>query len=405
MTEQKDITIDNLIVMVEQIDLSLANIKLIKSNVNKLVGTYLQIKKIWEKFNQLNFEERFDIKYKNQEQIISIIKSSFIFSNIVIKNKINNSNSLYLFKYKNINFYWFCYLNANDSEQPDHVHQIKSTQDYKMALNMFKIAVCLNKFRYGKKDTIKRIIIWIPVESKRDFPNDKITRITLKESADNFEAFVASGVTWNNSLGRITIITRYEEVEKLLIHELIHNYYIDGSECHDHLLHTINQYRLTKNPTNIDKSNYDYELSIYESYTELLSTYFYLIFSNLELNTPKDTIKKKLFAQVMVEILYSYNTIGNLIKLNEYSNYSNFISKQIFSGEICIYEYYYIKGLMYNNFYLEHDFGLCSEPREFEQIYRNIINMIEKQKDNNDKLLESVYNNLKSQKNFKYQIH
>jgi hypothetical protein len=409
---QSDNIIDELKNLVEQIDLGYLNSSLIKSNLSKLKKTYLELKKIWDKFDEIEFEEgsiqldgsNLDKKSK-PINVINFIKSSFLYQNSVIKRKIKHSDKIFYFKYNNIYFYWIGSTNTNNLIETKE-------SDYLLAKKMFKITVCLNMFRYSLEDTVDRIIIWIPVESSRNFVYDKITKTNLKDASEGFEAFVASGVTWSTSQNkRITIITRYEEVEKLLIHELVHNYHIDGSNYHESFENLINRYRLIKNPSpnpnsDIDKKiNFDYEFSIYESYTELLSTYFYLIFSNLESDVILTDITDRLFGQILVEILYSYNTIANLIKLNEYSNYDEFVEKQIFSGDICMYEYYYIKGLMYNNFELNNNFGLLTEQEEFISIYENIIMMIEQIKVNEDKLLKEIYNYSKSQKNFKYQIH
>lgn len=197
----------------------------------------------------------------------------------------------------------------------------------------------------------------------------------------------------------MTIVTRYEEVEKLLIHELIHNYNIDGSEYHNQLTKILNEYKNVKN-NNISKNkNYHYEFSIYESYTELLSTYFYLLFENIRTN--KELNLNELIGKIIIELIYSYNLISNLIDINGYTNYDDFRNKLFFSGEICKYEYYYIKALMYNNFELE--FGNCLN--DFKCIYSNIINMIKKNQNIDDLLMEEIYNNHITHSNYKYQIH
>ena len=149
---------------------------------------------------------------------------------------------------------------------------------------MFKIFLCLQNFYKPSKDEYKnRIVIWFPIDSKRDFYFDKINEDTLLYSKKKFGAFVASGLTTINNnffypirnLSRITIITRYEEIEKLLIHELIHNFNMDGNEYLTDLNSIITKYNSIK-PNN----NYTYDFSIFESYVELSSTYFYLIFTN-----------------------------------------------------------------------------------------------------------------------------
>ena len=102
-----------------------------------------------------------------------------------------------------------------------------------------------------------------------------------KYTKKNYGAFIASGLTFQSTnlfypttnTSKITLITRYEEIEKLLIHELIHNFNMDGCEYIDEMKNIILKYNTLK-PSN----NFNYPYSIFESYTELSSTYLYLIF-------------------------------------------------------------------------------------------------------------------------------
>ena len=271
---------------------------------------------------------------------------------------------------------------------------------------MIKISICLNQYRFTHNpDKIKGIIIWIPIDKQRNFSFNQINKSNLKKTEDNFEAFVASGVTFGSN-PKFTIVTRYEEVEKLLIHELIHNYGIDGSNYHNKLTNTIDKYKIVKNNmvNNIGsntKINYDYEYSIYESYTELLSTYFYLLFKNLSDNIQPDKIKKKLLGQIIVELIYSYNLISNLAYLNGFDTWDKFKNNLTFDGDICVYEYYFIKGLMYNNYQIE----IGTKLEDYKDIYQKIIDLAEKIKLSDDQLLKQIYKTYKKQRNFKYQIH
>ena len=252
-----------------------------------------------------------------------------------------------------------------------------------MALNHFAIP----------NDTVSRIIIWIPIDSNRDFEHNTINDKNLKKSSEEYKGFTVSGVTFGSN-PRYTIVTRYEEVEKLLLHELIHNFYLDGSNFHSNLKNIIKDYTKTKNNTQSQIKNYNYEYSIYESYTELLGTYLYLLFDNIELS--ESQIQNKLMGQICSEILYSYNTIANLAKLNNLNTWEQFINSQSFLGNICIYEYYYLKGLMYNNFLLL----LPSNQDQFIKMYKEIINLIRNSSD--DKLLKNIFDCSIPQSNFKY---
>ena len=174
---------------------------------------------------------------------------------------------------------------------------------------------------------------------------------------------------------------------------------MDGSGFHNDLGIILSEYKITKNNNDGKNKNFHYDYSIYESYAELLSTYLYLLFLNIKSSNQLDIYS--LMGKILIELVYSYNVIANLIDLNGYSNYNQFRSKVFFMGNICKYEYYYIKALMYNNFILK--FG--NNLDDFKCIYIDVIEMIKKIQNTDDSLMELIYNNYIIHKNFKYQIH
>lgn len=379
----KNTIIEKLKIMVSLIDFKKMNIIQIKSNVDKLFIIYKKIKKIWDSIINLDIKSQIYLKSDSQYKTIkTILFNSFLSENKHINQIITDSKSMQSLKYLNLEFIWIDNIEGN-------------TLNYQMALKMMKIMISMYKLQYINQDNIIRQIIWIPINKERNFYYDTITKNNLKKTEDNFEAFVASGVTFCNN-PRITIITRYEEIEKLLIHELIHNYNMDGSDYHNELYPIITQYKSIKN-----KSNYDYEYSIYESYTELLSTYFYLIFENLLFEIQIEHIKEKLLSQIIIEIIYSYNLICNLSLINGYTNYNDFFNSWAFYSNICKYEYYLIKGLMYHNY----DIELGTNINDFKNIYKQIILMIQKIKSEGEPLLQHIYKYQQKITNFKYQIH
>jgi hypothetical protein len=374
--------------MIKKIDLSKINIKLIKNNCNNLLEIYNKLNNLWININNKNID--YNIINSNESkynEIKKILIKNFLSENTNIKKIITQSKYIHHLKYLNINFFW---LSDNEKKNIDD-------EIYLMSLNMFKITLSLNQYKYKNNDNMTRYIIWIPINKERNYNYNIINEKNLKKTENDFEAFVASGVTFNLN-PRITIITRFEEVEKLLIHELIHNYHMDGSIYHNELSDIIDKYRLIKNNNN-KKKNYDYEYSIYESYTELLSTYFYLLFNSIKQNIILN--EEKILGQILIELIYSYNLICNLIDLNNYTNYNEFKKKIFFGGNICGYEYYYLKALMYNNYNLL----LGSNLEDYINIYTNILKMIKKIQNHDDYMMEEIYNKRKKQYNFKYQIH
>jgi hypothetical protein len=311
-------------------------------------------------------------------QIKKIMNECFLYDYDFIKTKLRELIQIIKLSDSNLSFF---YLDLG-----------KYNKDINLINKLFNQSVCLSKYcnLYNKK---KIIIIWLPIDTKRDYEYSIINQDNLKLSIDNFKAFTASGVTFGEN-PRITIISRYEEISKLLFHELIHNYNIDGSSFHEHNDFIIKKYTKIKNSKKNTIMNYDYPYSIYESYTELMSSYFNMIFRNI--NVGENKIKKVFTTEILLELLYSYNTVSNLIKLNGYKNYEDFEKEISFKGNICIYEYYYLKALMYNNYEIK----LCNDIEDFQKNYINIININKK-----DHLLKNIFNNMKTHSNFRYVLY
>jgi hypothetical protein len=269
------------------------------------------------------------------------------------------------------------------------------------SLSLFKIASSLATFCNIQKQII---IIWIPTNINRDFAFDTITNNTLRQSYNSFGAFTTSGVTFHDKNTVISIITRCEEIEKLLIHELCHAFNLDGSHGFDNHKNIIKKYETLKPP-----NNYKYDYCIYETYAELLASYFYLTYKDI-LNFPKlgcidrredvmdltDTeFQTIMYQQILVEILYSFNIIANLIALNE-KTYETFIREPSFAGDMCFYEYYYLKALMYCDYELEMYHG---GRGDFANLYKNIMNVMRIRE---IPLLKNVCENMVKTNNFRY---
>jgi hypothetical protein len=360
------------------INLANINYPLIKSNSIYLYKLSKNIKQYWlnKDYDQTPLL-KLSPEYKN---ISGVAAKSLIGEYSYITNELKKLNKIIKLSDSNISFY---YLDLGNYHS-----------DIKLINKLFNQSVCLAKYcKLYEQGPI--IIIWIPVNKARDWDLGIINEKNLELSIANFNAFTASGVTYGQN-PRITIVSRYEEIAKLLLHELIHNFNLDGSAFHEHNHSIINHYKKIKNPsTESSINNYDYQYSIYESYTELLSSYLSMIFRNININSKTDLIKRY-ETEILMEILYSYNTISNLINLNEYKSYEDFEKEKKFKGDICVYEYYYLKGLLYNNYELT----LCHNEKDFMNNYKKII---ETNKD--DPLLKDIFNNMIEHTNFKYNFY
>ena len=272
------------------------------------------------------------------------LKNSFLYNSPEIKNFIINIDKVIKIVFENVEFF---YLSKDNNTY---------NNDIKLINKLMKTTITLAKIN---KNNNNISVIWIPIDKNRNFEHEILDDHSLNKCAHNFEAFTASGVTSSN----ISIITRYEEIRKLLIHELIHNLNMDSSDKHE----TNNKNIITKYYNIKNNNNYKYTYDIYESYTELLSSYINILFHYIHKNIKPEHIK----SCILIEFLYSCNVLSNIIKLNGYTDYDDFYKNGYFKGSICIYEYYYLKCLMYNNFKLPN----IDDSMLFVNMLNGIINM------------------------------
>lgn len=380
-------TYDNIIELFKNINLNNFSHKLIKKNIKLLLNIFKKLEDTYE-----NLPNDFQYKIFNQHDIFKrVVDYSKTVGSHHFTKTIQKYDKVAEFIYGKIKFYY-----VFDSD-------IQFKKDFNLIIKLIKITISMQSiFKNDNTTNTDITVIWIPIIKNRDFHYGKINKENLNKSIGNYEGFTVSGITYGLN-PRYTVITRYEEIEKLLIHELIHNLYIDGSNFHREILPITKKYIKLKNGLGKKIKNYDYEYSIYESYTELLSSYLFCLYDCI--GNSKDKVMEKLIGLIYSEILYGYNTVANLAKLNGYENYDLFMNEQAFLGSICFYEYYYLKALMYNNFLLvlpifssQNDY-----KEEFIKLYESIIDMISNIK--NDVLLKDIFNNTVKQTNFKYMLN
>jgi len=361
--------------LIDKIDTSLINLKIIRKNIKFLMNEYRDIKKFYLEFINLKLQV-IDIPKDSDlyKKTLSIIKNSYLSSFNYINTKLKDIISLKLIKYSNFSYYYI------------QLDNLSIDNDIFIFKNLFLQALTL--INHYNKTTQNIIVIWIPVRKDRDFNYSLINKENINSSVNNFNAFTASGVTFGHN-PRISILTRYEEINKLMYHELIHNFGIDGSNYHDELKKDGILEKYIKIKT---KNSYNYEYSLYESYTELISSYLNIIFITIKQNITDDSLKYILMTKIIIEILYSYNTISNIIKLNNFTDYEEFKKNKSFCGDICFYEYYFLKALLYNNLVLEKP----ANKNDFSRYYSKIIKI------NDDDLLKEVFNKSIKQNNFSY---
>jgi hypothetical protein len=266
------------------------------------------------------------------------------------------------------------------------------------------------------------VIYWIPTRIKRDFnfkyPIEKKI-LNIETSKTNFGAFSTSGLNFtlkkdtndsqyissnapcaldsqyissnargvldslNNKSNNkdVSIITRLEEVEKLLIHELIHNIKLDKRDI-------INREMYSRFNQMKKKNYFGSEIMLVEVFTEWACTLYFLVFfiffennfwrnRNLNLNFlgaphKKDNLGFAEFRQRFKrlheqEVKYSIDTVFFLLDLNGYRDVKTFNKEKYFYGRYPFYEYYYMKTMAM----------LHCRYSEDLKVYKDIINLCE----------------------------
>ena len=352
-------------ILFDKINFDSLNHDIINYNSMLLYEYFKELQKIYNSLPK-TFEHQELKELEGKEK--QFLKNSFLNNSPEIKNFITNKDKVIKVVFENVEFYYL----SKDNET--------YTKDIKLINKLMKTTITLVKINKNN-DNIS--VIWIPIDKNRDFEHEILDDHSLNKCEHNFKAFTASGVTYSN----ISIITRYEEIKKLLIHELIHNLNMDSSNKHDtHDKNIINKYYGIKN-----NNNYKYIYDIYESYTELLSSYLNILFHYIHKDIKQEHIK----ACIIIEFLYSCNVLSNIIKLNGYDNYDDFFKKGYFKGSICIYEYYYLKCLMYNNFKLPN----MNDSKLFFNMANGIIDM-----NKYDIVLKNIFSISIPDNNYRYVI-
>lgn len=181
---------------------------------------------------------------------------------------------------------------------------------------------------------------------------DDNKRNLLDESRDNLDTyfnktkklstgFTASGVTYRQS--KLIILTKKEEIIKLLFHELCHYAELDLS-----LYETI---------FNVSWNIKNNKLNLAESYTEFLSIILNSMYSCLFLSNSIDTNYTDLFDLILsYEVEYSVlltSTILNFYKYNHQNHKSFFVNDDNSMGKkyapIYVWEYIFLRSILLLN--------------------------------------------------------
>jgi hypothetical protein len=109
----------------------------------------------------------------------------------------------------------------------------------------------------------------------------------------------------------------------------------------------------------------------------------------------KDIRPENIKACIIIEFVYSCNILSNIIKLNGYTCFDSFCANGYFKGSICVFEYYYLKCLMYNNFKLPD----LDDLKLFSYVITGIINM-----NKYDNVLKDIFKIAIPDTNYRYVV-
>jgi hypothetical protein len=297
-----------------------------------------------------------DLHHKNLEMVNNKLIKDYIHSADLYKIKFDKNHKYYT-ALSHIDFY-YC---------------VKKNEAVNVSLLNRLLFIALYFYERSKKNIN---IYWIPIDIKRVYKYNSI--YDINKSQESFSAFSTSGV----NMGNTSVVTRIEEVEKLLIHELIHNIKLDMRDKISDEIYKI--YTRSKNKINKDSLLFGYKsdsspILLIEIFTEWSCTLYYIMFYiffftqsldlDLEIQIP---ISKQKFNKIFdtlykIQKKYSYNTILKILHLNQYNSIASFNKTKIFYGDYPFYEYYYLKFMAM--YYLDYTENIL--------IYNNILKLLE----------------------------
>lgn len=264
------------------------NMKSIKSNINNIQTKCIEFN------NRIN-------KIKNSKLESDILEMNYAHSLILTVN--NQKIKIHFLSYDNIPHYKSIIIHAINT----------FCYTFPFDYNGLEIVVCLDEnLRTLKKDN---------------------GRGSIKDLQKESKSFCASGVT--NSINKYIVLTKKEEIIKLLFHELCH---------YAHLDYVLLDHPLTNN-WSINK-----ELNTSEAYTEFMSIILNSIYQTLHLKT---NFNKTLIDILNYEITYSLYLTTNILRFFKYnkSNYQTFFNNTGHNCDspIATWEYIFLRtGLLVN---------------------------------------------------------
>ena len=300
----------------------------------------MSLKKLFNDINKTYEKREYTINKLNKNINYMLNDSSFIIDNI--KNKINNNyNNTYLIETDNNKIYFI-----NNSSRLD-----------KELVNLIINRVISFK-KYSKNNIENKIYLWL-VNDKKYLPKrgEIIDKVNVNSASCN--VYDPSAKINGN-----IYIWRKEEMQKILLHELLHSLQYD-------------YYSQNKKLDNMIKKefNVNNHLNVNESYTEVLATVLNCIYYTLE----HDRSYEYFIALLMNEINHANMQVNKILKHNNYMNIGQLMRKndnKIFHQKTSVFSYYILKSMLLNNIIQFMKFAMKNNlkyPKNGNKQYYNLI--------------------------------
>ena len=275
----------------------------------------------------------------------------------------------------------------NDTTYGKEMALITKKREYKFSFGQSKIKIYITIYHKNGDSAVKKILTEIirrisiiyqlfGVNEElhlfillTDFPRyifptsgNAKTRMTTwrKQYATN----ISSGITVKNKNKNIKFIflTRREEIEKLLIHELIH--FLDIDQCSEIGGPTM-RYYINTGYLHMEKNT---KIIEYEIFTEMLSVVFNAMFLSSNISEFRNLLK--------YEILWGlYQSFKLFIFVGE---------NNIYYQDRCMLEYIFLRTILLINInQLRGDFLNDKDPNLYDNIYFIIMNYLKNKNKNN----------------------
>lgn len=282
------------------------------------------------KINDINNIKLYNILY-------NLLNNNCNFIDKIILDDINKYKYTKIFYYENIYFIYTSYNKLTKLEINDIYKYIYIIYSLKKIVNNNKLIF---------------ISVW-STNFKKEFPEKN--KILNSYNCN-------SGATFTFGRGNgVILIWRKEELQKVLIHELIHALKIDIN-IYNNELYNINFLNIKNLKNNIN---------IFESYTELLATIlniiYYSIFNNVNNN--------KIYKLYDLELKHSLIKASQILKFNNFNNINDVLtSDKEFTQDTSVFSYYIIKMILFYNikYFINLIKNKCFEDNNI--IFQNNIN-------------------------------